>query len=147
VIRPRFPWAADYEKIRPVKISFHLTRLLAVFLIAGLAFAPFAGRANAGMAMGKGATMSATEMVADDMIGMAADMPCCPDKSSAPMDCDQCTLMALCMVQNFDAPSPAGMIEIRPVTMRMLAPGSDPRADGLGEHPPPRPPRSPVRPA
>jgi hypothetical protein len=120
-----------------VKISFHLVRLLAILLIAGLVFAPFSGPANAGMAMGKAAPMASAEMA--DMA--AADMPCCPDKSM-PMDCDQCPLMALCMATNFYQPSPAGMIEIRPVTMRMLAPGSDPAADSLGEHPPPRPPRT-----
>ena len=117
-----------------MKISIHLGRLLAIFLIAGLVFAPLSAPANAGMA--RGASMS--EMAAAEM---AADMPCCPDKS-VPMDCDQCPLMALCMVQNFHAPSPAGMIEIRPVTLRMLTPGSDPQGDSLGQHPPPRPPRS-----
>lgn len=88
------------------------------------------------MVMGKGAPMASTEMAS-----IAADMPCCPDKS-LPMDCDQCPLMALCMVTSFHAPSSAGMIEIRPVTLRMLAPGSDPQGDSLGQHPPPRPPRS-----
>jgi hypothetical protein len=115
-----------------VRISFHLGRLLAILVIAGLVFAPLSGPANAGMAMDMGAPIAAAEM--------AADMPCCPDKP-APMDCDQCPLMALCMVQNFHEPSPAGMIEIRPVTMRLLAPGSDPQGDSLGQHPPPRPPR------
>ena len=114
-----------------MKISFHLARLLAIFLIAGLVFAPFAGPANAGMTMGKAEVA--------EMADMAADMPCCPDKSM-PMDCDQCPLMALCMATNFHQPS-AGMIEIRPVTLRMLAPGSDPLGDSLGQHPPPRPPR------
>jgi len=119
-----------------VKISFHLARLLAIFLIAGLVFAPLSAPAKAGMVMGKGAPMASTEMAS-----IAADMPCCPDKS-LPMDCDQCPLMALCMVTSFHAPSSAGMIEIRPVTLRMLAPGSDPQGDSLGQHPPPRPPRS-----
>ena len=122
-----------------MKIAFHLSRLLAIFLIAGLVFAPFSGPANAGMAMGKGGSMAAAETAE-----MAADMPCCPEKS-APMDCDQCPLMALCAATGFFLPGPAGMIEIRPVTMRLLAPGNDPQADGLGEHPPPRPPRSLVR--
>jgi len=114
-----------------VKISFHLSRLLAIVVIAGLVFAPLSAPANAGMAVP--APTAATEM--------AAEMPCCPEKS-IPMDCDQCPLMALCMVQNFHAPSSAGMIEIRPVTVRLLAPASDPRGDSLGQHPPPRPPRS-----
>ena len=76
-----------------VKISFHLGRLLAILVIAGLVFAPLSGPANAGMAMGA----SMPEMAAAEM---AADMPCCPDKSM-PMDCDQCPLMALCMVRLF----------------------------------------------
>jgi hypothetical protein len=116
-----------------VKISTHLARLLAILLIAGLVFAPFSGPANAGMGM-------AAPMAAAEMVEMAADMPCCPDKS-VPMDCDQCPLMAICMVQNFHEPSSAGMIEVRPVTLRMLAPGSDPQGDSLAQHPPPRPPR------
>ena len=61
---------------------------------------------------------------------MSADMPCCPDKS-APMDCAQCPLMAICMVKTFHAPSSAGVVEIRPVTVRLLAPGSDPEAESL----------------
>jgi hypothetical protein len=116
-----------------VKISTHLARLLAIFLIAGLVLAPLSAPANADMAMGA----SMPEMAAAEM---TADMPCCPDKS-LPMDCDQCPLMALCMVTNFQVPSSAGMIEIRPVTVRLLAPASDPQADSLGQHPPPRPPR------
>jgi hypothetical protein len=117
-----------------VKILSHPGRLLAILVIAALAFAPFSGPANAGMTMG--GSMPATAAAE-----MAADMPCCPDKS-VPMDCGQCPLMALCMVQNFHEPSSAGVIEIRPVTVRMLTPGSDPHADSLGQHPPPRPPRS-----
>jgi hypothetical protein len=114
-----------------VKISVHLSRLLAIFLVAGLAFAPFSGPANAGMGMAAPSAMAE----------MSGDMPCCPDKSM-PMDCDQCPLMAICMVTTFQAPSSAGVIEVRPVTVRLLAPHSDPEADSLDQHPPPRPPRS-----
>lgn len=118
-----------------MRISIHLFRLLAILLIASVAFAPLSAPAKAGMAMDGAAPVAATEMAE-----MAADMPCCPDKS-VPMDCDQCPLMALCMVQNLHQPSSGGMIEIRPVTMRMLTPGSDPQGDSLAQHPPPRPPR------
>lgn len=120
-----------------MKISTHLGRLLAIFLIAGLVFAPLSAPANAGMAMGASmAEMAATKM--------AADMPCCPDKSS-PMDCDQCPVMAICFVKTFQEPSSAGVVEIRPVAVRTLAPRSDPEAESLGYLPPPRPPRSLVR--
>ena len=47
--------------------------------------------------------------------------------------------------QEFQEPSSAGVIEIRPVTVRLMAPRSDPAADGLNYLPPPRPPRSLVR--
>jgi hypothetical protein len=115
-----------------VNIATHLGRLLAILLIAGLVFAPFSAPANAA----KAAPMATTEM--------SADMPCCPD-NPAPMDCDQCPLMAICMVQSFQEPSSAGVIEIRPVTVRLLVPRSDPAAEGLNYLPPPRPPRSLVR--
>ena len=121
-----------------MKTLFHLGRLLTILVIAGLVFAPLSAPAKAGMAKGMHTAGSMPEMAATEM---AADMPCCPDKS-LPMDCDQCPLMALCMATNLHQPSSAGMIEIRPVTMRMLAPGSDPQGDSLGQHPPPRPPRS-----
>jgi hypothetical protein len=114
-----------------VNISIHLGRLLAIFLIAGLVFAPF----SAPTSPAKAAPMAAE---------MSADIPCCPD-NSAPMDCDRCPLMAICMVKNFQEPSSAGVIELRPVTVRLLAPRSDPATDGLTYLPPPRPPRSLVR--
>jgi hypothetical protein len=110
----------------------HLGRLLAIFLIAGLVFAPFSAPANAA----KSVPTAAAEM--------SADMPCCPD-NLAPMDCDQCPLMAICMVKTFQEPSSAGVIELLPVTVRLLAPRSDPAAEGLDYLPPPRPPRLLVR--
>lgn len=113
-------------------ISTHLGRLLAVFLIAGLAFAPLSAPANA-------ATHASTPTVE-----MSAEMPCCPDKS-APIECDQCPVMAICLVKNFQEPSPTGVIEVRPVAVRLLAPRSDPAAEGLTYLPPPRPPRLLVR--
>jgi hypothetical protein len=86
-----------------------------------------------------GASMA--EMTAAEM---AADMPCCPDKS-APMDCDQCPVMAICFVKTFQEPASASVVELRPVTVRLLVPRSDPEAESLGYLPPPRPPRSLVR--
>lgn len=115
-----------------MNISTHLGRLLAIFVIAGLVLAPLSAPVNAASR----ASMATVEM--------SADMPCCPDKS-APADCDQCPLMAICMVTTLQAPSAAGVIELRPVTLRLLAPRSDPEAESLGQHPPPRPPRPLVR--
>jgi hypothetical protein len=122
-----------------VKRSIHLCRLLAAFLIAGLVLAPLAARAN----VDSMASM-ATVTMAGDAAAMSDDMLCCADKS-APVDCDQCPLMALCMSTTLQAPLPAGVAEIQPVTLRMLLPGSDSEVESVAYSPPPKPPRSLVR--
>src|SRR4051812_47060781 len=137
VMEPDFPHGPDYAKVVGVKRSIHLCRLLAVFLIAGLVFAPLAVRANADSM----ASMAMTSMSGDHMADMSDDMPCCPDKS-APVDCDQCPLMALCVSTTLQASLPASVAEIRPVTLRMLLPGSDPEVESVVYSPPPKPPRS-----
>jgi hypothetical protein len=124
-------------KITLVKRSIHLCRLLAVFVIVGLVIAPLTARANTGV-------MASMTSISGDEAGMAEDMPCCPGKS-APVDCDQCPLMALCVSSTLQAPLPAGVAEIRPVTLRMLLPGSDPDVESVAYSPPPKPPRSLVR--
>ena len=123
-----------------MKRSIHLCRLLAVFLIAGLVFAPLAARAN----VDSMASMAMTSMSGDHMADVSDDMLCCPDKS-VPAGCDQCPLMALCVSTTLQAPLPVGVTEILPVTLRMLLPGSDPDAESVGYSPPPKPPRSLVR--
>jgi hypothetical protein len=125
-----------------VKRSIHLCRLLAVLLIAGLVFAPLAARANANPM----ASMAVADEAASKAASMSDDMPCCPEKSS-PMDCADCPLMAICMAKTLQAQPSAGAAEIQPVTLRMLLPMSDPEAESLGLLPPPKPPRSLVRPA
>jgi hypothetical protein len=118
-----------------VKRSIHLCRLLALFLIVGLVVAPLSARANAGMH-----GSMAMVPVADDAASMSAGEPCCAD-DSAPMDCSDCPLMAICMVTTLHAPSAPGVAEILPLTVRMLLPASDPEAESLGYSPPPKPPR------
>jgi hypothetical protein len=126
-----------------------LSRILAVFLIAGLFTAPLSARL-ATVADGSSPAMSMTDM---DMAGamemtsvmdMTGDMPCCPDKQ-APADCDKCALMAICMNQTLQALPSHVFAEIVPSTMRTVIPLSDPKMESLGHSPPPRPPRSLVR--
>jgi len=119
--------------------SIHLCRLLAVFLIASLLIAPLSAWAGANPT----ASMALISLSGDsgNAAAMSADMPCCPDKS-VPPGCDQCPLMAICMVTTLQAPLPTGVTEIQPITLRMLLPGSDPEAESLGYSPPPKPPRS-----
>jgi hypothetical protein len=136
VMELRFPLGAGLCETSFVKRSIHLCRLLAIFLIAGLAFAPLAARANVDSV--------ASMAMADDAASMSDDMPCCPGKS-APMDCADCPLMALCVSTTLQAPLLAGVAEIQPVMLRMLLPGSDPEVESVAYSPPPKPPRSLVR--
>ena len=135
-----------------------LSRILAVFLIAGLFIAPLSASLAAladgsAPAMKMNGEMAMTGMAGDmdmsgmDMAGamdMTGDMPCCPDKK-APADCDKCALMAICMNQTLQALPSYVFAEIVPLRMRTLVPPSDPKMESLGYSPPPRPPRSLVR--
>jgi hypothetical protein len=132
-----------------------LSRILAVFLIAGLFTAPLSARLAA-MADGSASAMNvAGEMSMSgemDMAGamdMTGAMPCCPDQQvpgkQAPADCDKCALMAICMNQTLQALPSYVFAEIVPLRMRTLVPPSDPKMESLGHSPPPRPPRSLVR--
>jgi hypothetical protein len=127
-----------------------LSRILAVFLIAGLFTAPLsaslaalAGDSAPAMSMsGDMGMASAMDMTGE--MGMTGDMPCCPDQK-APADCDKCALMAICMNQTLQALPSYVFTEIVPLRMRTVIPLSDPKMDSLGYSPPPRPPRSLVR--
>ena len=83
--------------------------------------------------------------MADDA-SMSGDMPCCPEKS-APVDCADCPLMAICMAKTLQAQPSADIAEAEPVMLRVLLPASDPEAESLGLSPPPKPPRSLISPA
>jgi hypothetical protein len=126
-----------------VKRSIILSRLLAVFLIAGLFAAPLsASLAAAGDSMPAMSMTGDTGMTGE--MGMTGDMPCCPDKQM-PADCDKCALMAICMNKTLQALPSYVVVEIVPSRMRSVVPPSDPKMESLGYSPPPRPPRSLVR--
>ena len=107
--------------------SLILSRLLAIFLMAGLITAPLSA-------------VAAMNVITTSM-SMQGDMPCCPEKSS-PVDCDKCVLMATCMTKTFVAHPADVLAQPFASRIRTLIPASDPETDGLGYSPPPRPPRS-----
>lgn len=95
--------------------------------------------------------MAMTHHMADDMsgsasadamvAGMADDMPCCPSKTPAPVDCDKCVFMACCMSAWVPGPFAANF-EYLPIVAATLALQRDGvRLVGLGQPPPERPPR------
>ena len=124
-----------------------LSRILAVFLIAGLFTAPLSASLAAVADNGVSPMSMSGDMGTTDEMGMAGamdmtgDMPCCPVKQM-PADCDKCALMAICMNQTLQALPSYIFAEIVPSRMRTLVPPSDPKMESLGYSPPPRPPRS-----
>ena len=125
--------------------------LIVLTVAAGLVFMPLAAPVMAGThqaaasgeihAMHGGA--QATDDAADDMQGMAGDMPCCPDEGTPAKGCDSCPLMALCsMMIAVPAPSQiAGLARDEAGQTAFVFP-DDLRVAGLGARPPDHPPRT-----
>ena len=110
-----------------------LRRLLELFfavsVIVGLVVAPLAASAKAEQPRAPGMTMS-------------ADMPCCPDEQKS-KDCQDCPLVALCVLKNAQAgPSSTEALPLRHAVRSAHSVYSDVLADGLDRPPPDHPPRN-----
>jgi hypothetical protein len=106
---------------------------LAVFVTVGLAAAPLTGPGAAAQSQAPGSMN----------MSMSSDMSCCPDQKS--MDCQDCPLVAMCMLQTAQAgPSMAAALPLRyPVRTSHIV-RNDVLAAGLDRPPPDQPPRSQV---
>jgi hypothetical protein len=108
-----------------------LNLALATFVIVGLALAPLTVPAGA-------AQTHASSM---DM-PMSADMPCCPDGHKS-KDCQDCPLVAMCVLKNVQADlSATAVMPLRHSIRTMHSVLNDPAAAGLSRHPPDHPPRN-----
>jgi hypothetical protein len=108
--------------------------LLAVLVTAGLAMAPLVTAAATEH------SMAAAMMQMDDMAGMAADMPCCPDKQKS-SDCNDCPLVAICILKVLQTGPSTSAILMRDPSRQRLHPLDDLIVDGLARPPPDHPPR------
>jgi hypothetical protein len=135
-----------------VKPRFAIRQLLAILMIAGLALAPASRPVMAATsshtsqeAMADEMTPSeaaASNMASVTMDEMASDMPCCPSKVPAPVDCDKCVFMTACGPVCFAGMS-AGISHPFPIPSDAIAlQRNDAQPDGLGHPPPEHPPRS-----
>jgi hypothetical protein len=126
-----------------VKCQITIRRLLAILMIAGIAVAPLSRPVMAGtsadVAMSATADDSSASAIADEM---ANDMPCCPSKSPAPVDCDKCVFMAGCMTQCFAGMSAAVFHPFLAASILVVPLRNDSWPDSLGHPPPDHPPRS-----
>jgi hypothetical protein len=126
-----------------VNRQFAIRRLLAILMIAGLALAPLSRPVMAAVPSDPSTSTMPDDMsmaaMADEMTG---DMPCCPSKAPAPIDCDKCVYMAACMTKCFAGLS-ASVFRPSFATSGRIAPlQNDFRPDGLGHPPPEHPPRT-----
>jgi len=125
-----------------VKRNLAIRCLLAVLMIAGLALAPLSQPVMAGASSHASMQVMADEMSPSaTMDEMANDMPCCPSKAPAPVDCDKCVFMSACMSNCFTGvlatvfhPFPAALDGVANLQNESLP-------DGLGHPPPEHPPR------
>jgi hypothetical protein len=113
-----------------------LNLVLAVFVTAGLMVAPLVIPAAAGYPM-------ASDMQMSDTQDMSADMPCCPDQKNS-KQCQDCPLLAICMLKVLQAGPAAVMATLSPRALERLQPLDDIIADGLTRPPPDHPPRPTV---
>jgi hypothetical protein len=115
-----------------VRRSFKL--LLALLVTAGLTIAPLATPAAAEH------LLPAKMMQMADTSDMVADMPCCPDKQKS-NDCQDCPLVAICMLKVLQAGPSTHAIAMRLPARERLYALDDIMADGLARPPPEHPPR------
>jgi hypothetical protein len=108
-----------------------IARLLAIFVVAGLALAPLATPVAAAPSHPAGMM---------DM-SMSADMPCCPDEQKS-KDCQDCPLVAICVLKSAQAgPSLIAGFPVRYAIRVAHSVLDDVAADGLDRPPPDQPPR------
>jgi hypothetical protein len=120
-----------------------IRRLLAIFMIAGLVLAPLSRPVMAGTASDASMSAMADAMSTSAMTDeMASDMPCCPTKAPAPIDCDKCVFMAACMTKCFAGLSAAVFCPSFAASGRIAPLQNDSWPDGLDRPPPDHPPRT-----
>jgi hypothetical protein len=106
---------------------------LAVCLTVGLAVAPLVTPSAAAQNRAGNVTN----------MSMSADMPCCPDQKS--MDCQDCPLIAMCVLQTAQAGPPmAAALPLRYAVRTAHSVRDDALSAGLDRPPPDQPPRSQV---
>jgi hypothetical protein len=136
-----------------VKRYLIIRRLFAISVIAGLALAPVSrpvmaqaasGAPMQAMADEMSPAVAANDVTANDMTAdeMANDMPCCPSKAPAPVDCDKCVYMAACMSKCFTGMTTSVFHPFFIASGRIAIQRNDSAPDGLGRPPPEHPPRT-----
>ena len=126
-----------------VRRNFTIRRLLAILVIVGLALAPVSQPVMAETSPDVSMQAMADNMSASPSTDeMASDMPCCPSKAPAPIDCDKCIYMTACMSKCFTGMSTAVVHPFLTASDDIASLQNDSWPDGLGHPPPEHPPRT-----
>src|SRR5215470_9611886 len=104
-----------------MRVSRRLQFLFALLISIGLAIAPLTLPAFAG---------NASDAAGMEMADMSGDMPCCPDKQK-PGDCQDCPLMAICMLKILIGSPVFGSRPLVETKSRVLRPLDEPAVAGL----------------
>jgi hypothetical protein len=121
-----------------VKRPLTIRHLLAALALLGLMLGPMAAPT---MAMSTDMAASAVTDVKTDM-KMSDGMPCCPD-SPAKSDCQKvCPFMAVCAGLVFPGLAGGATLAVPTALLAVIAPRDDAKRNGLGQAPPPRPPKA-----
>jgi hypothetical protein len=122
---------------------FIIRRLLAIAVVAGLVLAPLARPVMAAATADAAMPAMADDMSMPAKAGeMAGDMPCCPGKAPAPIDCDKCVFMAACLAKCFIGLSAAIFRPSFAASSQIALLRNDSWLDGLRHPPPEYPPRT-----
>lgn len=125
-----------------VNCQITIRRLLAIVMIAGLVLAPLSLPVMAGASSDASMQAMAEMSPSATTDEMASDMPCCPSKAPAPVDCDKCVFMAACMSKCFTGVTMALFQPLFAVSAGLVGLQNDFWPDGLGRPPPEHPPRT-----
>ena len=134
---PPFPTECRCEILAVVKRRFTIRHLLAALALLGLVLGPMAAPT---MAMPMSMDTAASAATAD--MDMADGMPCCPD-TPAKSDCAKvCPFMAVCAGLIFQGLTSSAILTVPTALLAVISPRDDAKLSGLGEAPPPRPPKA-----
>jgi hypothetical protein len=110
-----------------------LNLVFSVCVTVGLALSPLAMPASAAQ----------SHMTGVSGMSMSGDMPCCPDEGQKSKNCQDCPLVAICILKTAQAgPSTAEALPLRHAIRTTHAVRNDVPADGFDHPPPDHPPRN-----
>ena len=119
-----------------MKRRLTIRHLLAALAMLGLVLGPMAAPTMATAMPTDMAASATTDMTTSDA------MPCCPDAPAKPDCAKVCPFMAVCAGLIFAGFAGGASLNVPTALLATIAPRDDAKRNGLGQAPPPRPPKA-----